>query len=156
MVSDNRNVDTLFTSVTTCCKLGNMGISQATRIFRYKNIKRKIIKCCASIYFNKQCLKYNLIPNYSRINIPHTSPASTYNQRKIYKMRTKDEINFLYTKKANLNKTLFQTHLNLANEWGNAWHIISNAIHLTLETEIQNTYEKLDKKLDGMKHSQQT
>ena len=63
--------------------------SQATHIYRYKNIKRKILKCCASIYFNKRCLKHNLTPSYSRINITNTSPAATYTQHKICKLRIK-------------------------------------------------------------------
>ena len=36
--------------------------SEATHIYRYKNMELKILKCCASIYFNKQCLKHNLTP----------------------------------------------------------------------------------------------
>ena len=43
-------------------------------INRYKNIKRKL-KCCADLYFNKQCLKCDLIPKYTKIHVPHTSPA---------------------------------------------------------------------------------
>ena len=31
--------------------------SQACHINLYKNLNSKISKCCASIYFNKQCLK---------------------------------------------------------------------------------------------------
>ena len=30
-----------------------------------QNIKQKILKCCASIYFNKHCLIHNLTHNYS-------------------------------------------------------------------------------------------
>ena len=29
--------------------------SQARTIFQYRNIKTKIMKCCANIYFNRQC-----------------------------------------------------------------------------------------------------
>ena len=47
------------------------------------------------------------------------------------------EIKFLYIKKASLNITLFQTHLKLAKEWGNTWHI-SNYIQWTLENETEN------------------
>ena len=73
--------------------------SQARNIYRYKNIKRKILKCCANLYFNKQCLKYDLVPRYTKIHVPHTSPSATYTQRKICKILVKDEIKFLYTKK---------------------------------------------------------
>ena len=76
--------------------------SQARYINRYKNIKRKLLECCANLYFNKQCLKYDLIPKYTKIHVPHTSPAATYTQRKICKIRIKGKIKFLYTKK---NKT---------------------------------------------------
>ena len=65
--------------------------SQARYINRYKNIKRELLRCCANLYFNKQCLKCDLIPKYTKIHIPHTSPAATFTQRKIYKIRIKDE-----------------------------------------------------------------
>ena len=38
--------------------------SQATHINLYKNLKSKISKCCASIYFNKQCLTHSFIIKY--------------------------------------------------------------------------------------------
>ena len=57
--------------------------SQATHIYLYKNLKNKILKCCASIYFNNQYLKYNLTPNYTKIKTPYTSPAATHTQQKI-------------------------------------------------------------------------
>ena len=87
--------------------------SQARKIYRYKNIKRKILKYCANLYFNKQCLKYDLVPKYTKIRVPHTSPAATYTQRKICKIRIKDEIEFLYTKKTKFNTILLQLHLQL-------------------------------------------
>ena len=31
-------------------------VNQAKSIDRYKNIKKKLLQCCANIYFNKQCL----------------------------------------------------------------------------------------------------
>ena len=34
--------------------------SQATHIYLYKNLKSKILKCCANIYFNKQQLNIYL------------------------------------------------------------------------------------------------
>jgi hypothetical protein len=29
---------------------------QARTIYQYKNVKTKLMKCCANIYFNRQCL----------------------------------------------------------------------------------------------------
>ena len=31
--------------------------SQAHSINQYKNIRMKVMKCCASMYFNRQCLE---------------------------------------------------------------------------------------------------
>ena len=39
--------------------------SQACTIFQYKNIRTKVLKCCANIYFNKQCLIKKIIPDYN-------------------------------------------------------------------------------------------
>jgi hypothetical protein len=33
--------------------------SQARYVNQYKNLKIKVMKCCANIYFNRQCLKQN-------------------------------------------------------------------------------------------------
>jgi len=57
------------------------------------------MKCCANIYFNRQCLTQNLTPNYSKIKILNTSLASGFTQEKIVKLWIKDEIKFLYIKK---------------------------------------------------------
>jgi hypothetical protein len=35
---------------------------QAQLINKYKNMERKLFKCNSSIYFNKQCMNRNVIP----------------------------------------------------------------------------------------------
>jgi hypothetical protein len=62
------------------------------------------MKCCANIYFSRQCLTQNLTPNFSKIKIFDTSSASGFTQQKIVKFRIKDEIKFLYMKKALIMK----------------------------------------------------
>ena len=49
-----------FVKVQVCTAFVHAG--QSINIYRYKNIKRKILKCRANLYFNKQCLKYDLVP----------------------------------------------------------------------------------------------
>jgi hypothetical protein len=49
---------------------------------RRKGIWIEVLKCCANIYFNRQCLKRGLIPKYANIRIPHTSAAFKVTQRK--------------------------------------------------------------------------
>jgi hypothetical protein len=70
--------------------------SQAKTISHYNNLRTKVMKCCANIYFNRQCLKNKIIPVYAKIKIPYTSPASATTQKEIETMRLKDEIKFLY------------------------------------------------------------
>jgi hypothetical protein len=36
--------------------------SQARSINQYKNLRTKVMKCCANIYFNQQCLVKKIIP----------------------------------------------------------------------------------------------
>ena len=50
--------------------------SQARCINQYKNLRTKVMKCFTNIYFNWPCLIKKIIPNYAKINIPYTSPAT--------------------------------------------------------------------------------
>jgi hypothetical protein len=58
--------------------------SQAESIYKYKNIKTKLLQCCENIYFNKQCLINNITPLYAKIKIPHTSPAARITEHTHY------------------------------------------------------------------------
>jgi len=40
--------------------------SQAKYIRLYKNLRVKVQRCCANIYFNRQCLKQGVIPTLSQ------------------------------------------------------------------------------------------
>jgi hypothetical protein len=76
---------------------------QAYTINAYKNIRTKIMKCGANIYFNQQCLIWKIIPKYAKLNVPNTSPAAQMIKKKIHITRIKDEIKFLHKKKQKLN-----------------------------------------------------
>ena len=80
--------------------------SQAHSINRYKSTKSKLLKCCASIYFNKQCINRKITPKYAKIKVADTSPASQTTAKKAQLTRIKDEIKFLYKKKEKLNQKL--------------------------------------------------
>ena len=69
------------------------------------------MKYCANVYFNRQCLKWNLIPNYTKIKTPNISPTSIFTKYEIVKLRMKDEIKFLNMNKEKLNNALHKTHL---------------------------------------------
>ena len=65
--------------------------SQARTVNQYKNIRTEVLKCCANIYFNKQCLVKKIVHNYATINVPHTSPAKPVTRKKIHFIRIEDE-----------------------------------------------------------------
>jgi len=73
-----------------------------------------------------------IIPKYTRIKIPNTSPASKTTQKKVQIIRMKEEIKYLYKKKDFLNKSLYTAHLKAASEWGNSWELILNSIQLVV------------------------
>ena len=103
--------------------------SQAHSVNSYKNLRTKVMKCCANIYFNWQCLNKKVIPKYANIKIAHTSPASNITSKKIHIIHITDEIKFLYKKKEKLNNDLCRTHLQTAQDWGSNWYIILDSLH---------------------------
>ena len=50
--------------------------SQAKTINLYKNTRSKLLKCCANIYFNKQCLVKKVIPKYTNLKFMNNSPIN--------------------------------------------------------------------------------
>ena len=129
---------------------------QDHNITRYKNVNRKILKCCANIYFNKKCLQRNLTQQHTKITIPITSPAAIHTQPKFNKIRIKDEIKFQYLKKEKINEQLYNVQLQLTYDWSNLLYTISEQIDTTLNKEMQNKYHTLNKKLENLKNTQHT
>jgi hypothetical protein len=74
--------------------------SQAKPIYQCKSLRFKILKRNADIFFNIQCLAKNIIPKYANVKVPATSKAAYITQKKIRFTGIKDEIKFLYMKKA--------------------------------------------------------
>jgi len=124
--------------------------SQAKTINNYKNRKMKLLLCCANIYFNKQCLIQNLTPSYARIKVANTSPAAKLTQLKVQTIRIKDELRFLYKKKALLNKQLYYAHLLAANTWGKTWNTIADITHSNISKNIEKKYQSINQKLHAL------
>jgi hypothetical protein len=61
--------------------------SQGHSVKLYKNLRTKVMKCCANIYFNRQCLNKNVIPKYGNIKVPYMSPATAITQKKVQTIR---------------------------------------------------------------------
>jgi len=66
--------------------------SQAKCIHLSKSLKAEVQRCCANIYFNRQCLKQGVDPKYAQIKFPYTSPASKITP-KMYMLRILSSIN---------------------------------------------------------------
>ena len=88
--------------------------NQAKTINLYKNIRSKLLKYCAKIYFNKQCLVKKVIPKYGNLKFINTSPVSQVTTKKAQVIRTKDEIKFLFKKKEKLNYDLYIFYMKAA------------------------------------------
>jgi hypothetical protein len=129
---------------------------QAKSINVYKNMKTQLMKCCANIYFNKQCLKLHVIPKYAQIKFPRSSPTSISTQQKTQVMRIKDEIRFLYRKKQQLNLELYRAHLKASTEWGSMWDTISKHIHTSTNKYISHKYHNIDIQLDSLLQQKHT
>jgi len=108
------------------------------------------MKCCANIYFNRQCINKKVVPKYANIRIPHTSPAANVSLNKIHKIRIKDELKFLYKKKEKLNTDLCKIHLQATQEWGKTWYFIIGSLNESINQELNKKYKTLDDKLMNM------
>ena len=82
---------------------------QASIVFKYLNIKMKLLKTCLHIKFNKKCLVNKVIPKYANIRIKNTSNTAVKIKERAEIMWIKEEIKCLYAKKSNLNFRLYKT-----------------------------------------------
>jgi hypothetical protein len=89
-------------------------VTSQGHIHKYEDLKRQLYNCIDNIYFNKKCLRKNVIPNFAVIKIPNTSPASKFTQQITSIIRIKDEKKYLCIKKKN-KRTALTTMLNFSH-----------------------------------------
>ena len=102
---------------------------QAIPIYQYHNIKEKLHKMNASIWFNKICKIEHLTPNYIHITVNGNNQKSTNTKNAATKYRLNQELKYLYKKKAVLNQQLYNAHIKCANYWQNTWFCIQTSIN---------------------------
>ena len=90
---------------------------QANIIYEYKNIRRKLYKTNAAIWFNKTCRLKEIKPKYIGIKINGNNKQCHNTTKMAIKYRINQEIKFLYTKKQQLNTQLYRLHMDCANSW---------------------------------------
>ena len=74
--------------------------SQAKMYTKYLNVKTKLHKTIANIYYNKGCLKHKLTPTYAKIKIKDTNKAATKTKEQSQTQRIKNELKYLQIKKS--------------------------------------------------------
>jgi hypothetical protein len=93
---------------------------------------------------------------YVNIRIKGKNPQNQKTLRTANQYHINQEINFLYTKKAKLNEQLYKLHLKCAEEWQGTWPIITQSIDYKLTNEMENQYDKLNRKLDKLQKEKKT
>jgi hypothetical protein len=128
-------------------KIKFVDAKQAKCIHNYKNIKKKLQRSNASIWFNKVCRSEHLEPKYIGIKINGNNERSYITRKAAIKFRIIAELKHLYKKKAHLNKRLYAAHLECANYWKESWYWIERSEHQYFQNMNDILYNKLNKKL---------
>jgi hypothetical protein len=126
---------------------------QAKLIRNYRNIKEKLQRTNASIWFNKVCKAEQLQPQYVNVKTSGTSKRSHDTKKAAIRYRINAELKYLYKKKINQNKLLHTNHLECANQWKDTWYWIERSEHQHLQIMNDILYNKLNKKLDSLRHT---
>ena len=127
---------------------------QAKESYQYKNIKRKLYKANAAIWYNKVCRQKQLTSNYISIRINGKNQQCQKTVRAASHFRISQEIKFLYIKKQKLSEQLYNLHLKCATIWQNYWHIIQSTIDRKLQQEMETRYNNLNHKLGKLQNMQ--
>jgi hypothetical protein len=86
--------------------------AQQAKIYNtYKNIRLKLLKTNASMWFNKTCKIKGLKPDYFNIRINGNNLQDRRTTQHATRFRINQEIQFLHRKKQHLNKQLYHLHL---------------------------------------------
>ena len=107
--------------------------------YQYFNKKKKWLFNNANIWFNKTCLQLNLTPKFATIkNKPYSTPARITNWQ-YSKLRLRNEIKYLYTKKQYLSLQLYEQELYNSTYFGKFWHNIKQCM---LENFYQSSLKR--------------
>lgn len=106
-------------------------------IDKYKKLKGRVLKCNANVYFNKQCLESDIDPYWKKIKKSKTSNISTYTtQKKVRRLRLKDETNYLHIKKCKMNTNLYHARIEATKWWEKLWY--PNECHISKTLILKN------------------
>jgi hypothetical protein len=101
-----------------------------------KNIKRRLYRKTAVIWFNKTCKIKQLKPAYISIKIKYNDRQNRNTLRIATTYRLNQEIKFLHIKKSGLNEKLYEKHLRCADLWPGSWPSVQDIIDNNLQEEM--------------------
>jgi hypothetical protein len=81
-------------------RLKFVNAKQAKLVHQYRNIKMKLLKSNAAIWFNKVCRSEQLTPSYIDIKVSGDNERSRKTKNAATKHRINTELKFLYKKKS--------------------------------------------------------
>ena len=104
-----------------------MKIITAKLYKNFKNLRLKLLKTNAAIWFNKVCRAKGLQPKYISIHSKGRSKRDTRTTQQAVKNRINQEIKFLYKRKQHFNQQFYRMHLEGATMFEGMWpHASSN------------------------------
>jgi hypothetical protein len=125
---------------------------QAQVTNNFKNIKEKLLKTNAAIWFNKICKNHQPAPKY--IKNQSKWQQQSYDTIKLaIKYRLSQELKFLYMQEQKVNEKLYRTRLECAIQWNTLWDCIQTSIENKLQYVTEAVYDKWNKKLDDLRHN---
>ena len=104
------------------------GAQVTKQVYQYKNIKIKLCKNNAAIWYNKICSIKQLTPNYVNIRVNDNNPRCQRAKNAAIRYRINQELKFQYAKKYQLNEQLYKVHLECATLWSTTWQLIQSTI----------------------------
>ena len=110
-------------------------------------------KTNAALWYNKICKEKQLQPKYISIRSRGQRQQDKKTTAHAIRFRINQEIRFLYKKKQHLNQQLYRTHLQNAQQYGGMWQHIQHVIDEQLHKQMENQYQKLNRKLDRLMNS---
>ena len=101
---------------------------QAKDVYQYKNIKEKLHRTNAAIWYNKLCRQIQLTPKYIAIKVNGHNRQSQNTLKTAIKYRINQELKYLYIKKQELNEQLYRLHLICAKSWQESCYIYKQTL----------------------------
>ena len=134
------------------CSLEMEGRDRVSKVFKYLRIKYKLKKVLGKIWYNKQCLSHNVVPNYALVKIKNNSIVAKKVKEQSEKLWVKLEIRSLYSLVNKYNKQLLSRHMELLEIYTHEEieEIIYNFGKEYIENKMKKRSKVLEEKLNKL------